>query len=97
MSAWVGVFDACMHIPTLRSMCSENLSQEWQSPVGKKEAVNVGEVREAATASRGKGGSVSLMDWKLLLRSKRMVSKSGMGHKMESQKLDIWYSVKGWD
>lgn len=46
---------ACLSPPC--TACAQSyLSQEWQPPVGKKEAVNVGEVREAATASRGKEG-----------------------------------------
>lgn len=53
---------ACLSPPC--TACAQSyLSQEWQPPVGKKEAVNVGEVREAATASRGKGGGGSVMDW----------------------------------
>ena len=69
---------ACMSPPC--PACAQScLSQKWQPPVGKKKGVNIGEVREAAAASRGWGGGGSVMYWKLLVRSKRMVSKSGMG------------------
>lgn len=62
MHGWVCLMHACLSPPC--TACAQSyLSQEWQPPVGKKEAVNVGEVREAATASRGKGGGGSVMDW----------------------------------
>lgn len=54
------------------------LSQEWQPPVEKK-ARNVEEAREAAAASRSLGGGGSVVYWKLPVRSRRIVSKSGMG------------------
>ena len=62
LHGWVCLMHACLSPPC--TACAQSyLSQEWQPPVGKKEAVNVGEVREAATASRGKGGGGSVMDW----------------------------------
>lgn len=72
------MFDVCVHVPTLHCMCSE-LSPEWQPPVGKKKAGNVGEARHTAAASRSLGGGGSVMYWQLPVRSRRIVSKSGMG------------------
>lgn len=59
--AWVGVFKEWVHVPTLHGCAESYLSQEWQPPVGEKKAGDVVEAREAAAASRNRGGEGSVV------------------------------------
>ena len=79
MSAWVGVFDACMPIPTLRSMCSELFVTRMAAPSWEERSGKCWGGVGCSNSQQGQGRGRICDGLELLVRSKRMVSKSGMG------------------